>query len=299
MTGLMNSGRTIGVIGAGRVGAVLAAALEAAGHRIAAVAGESDASRTRIETLLPGVVVDKPTAVAKASDLLLLTVPDDSLDNVVRMLVASGAIRPGQQVVHTSGRHGLDVLAPAEQIGARGIAMHPAMTFTGTDVDLARLDGTVFGVTAHSDDRALAQSLVDELGGRVMWIEEDKRVLYHAALAHGANHLVTLVSQAMDLLRDAGSPDPAATLAPLLGAALDNTLAYGDAALTGPIVRGDVHTVRAHLQTMALTAPSTVDTYVAMARATVNRAVVMGRLEPRRAADLIEALDEGLALVRR
>jgi predicted short-subunit dehydrogenase-like oxidoreductase (DUF2520 family) len=299
MTGLMNSGRTIGVIGAGRVGAVLAAALGAAGHRIAAVAGESDASRTRIDTLLPGVRVDKPTAVAKACDVLLLTVPDDSLDNVVRMLVASGAIRSGQYVVHTSGRHGLEVLAPADDIGAHGIAMHPAMTFTGTDVDLARLDGTMFGVTAHADDRGLAQSLVDDLGGRLMWIDEDKRVLYHAALAHGANHLVTLVSQAMDLLRDAGSPDPAATLAPLLGAALDNTLAYGDAALTGPIVRGDVHTVQAHLQTMALTAPSTVETYVAMARATVNRAVVMGRLEPRRAAELIEVLDEGLALVRR
>jgi predicted short-subunit dehydrogenase-like oxidoreductase (DUF2520 family) len=299
MTGLMNSGRTVGVIGAGRVGAVLAAALAAAGHRIAAVAGESDASRTRIETLLPAVRVAKPTAVAKASDVLLLTVPDDSLDNVVRMLVASGAIRPGQHVIHTSGRHGLEVLAPADDIGAHGIAMHPAMTFTGTDVDLARLHGTMYGVTAKADDRPLAQSFVDDLGGRVTWIDEDKRALYHAALAHGANHLVTLVSQAMDLLRDAGSPDPAATLAPLLGAALDNTLAYGDAALTGPIVRGDVHTVRAHLQAMALTAPSTVETYVATARATVSRAVVMGRLEPRRAAELIGVLDDGLALVRR
>jgi predicted short-subunit dehydrogenase-like oxidoreductase (DUF2520 family) len=296
---MTSSRHTIGVIGAGRVGAVLAAALGAAGHRIAAVAGESDASRTRVETLLPGVRVDKPTAVAKAADVLLLTVPDDSLDNVVRMLVASGAIRAGQQVVHTSGRHGLDVLAPAVEIGAHGIAMHPAMTFTGTDVDLARLDGCMFGVTAREDDRALVQGLVDDLGGRITWIDEDKRVLYHAALAHGANHLVTLVSQAMDLLREAGSPNPAATLAPLLGAALDNTLAYGDAALTGPIVRGDVHTVRAHLESIAVTAPSTVEAYVAMARATVNRAVVMGRLEPRRAAELIGALDEGLALVRR
>jgi predicted short-subunit dehydrogenase-like oxidoreductase (DUF2520 family) len=290
--------RTIGVIGAGRVGAVLAAGLESAGHRIASVAGESDASRTRIETLLPGVHVDKPTAVAKSSELLLLTVPDDSLDNVVKMLVASGAIRSGQYLIHTSGRHGLDVLAPAEEVGAHGIAMHPAMTFTGTDVDLARLAGCMFGVTAHEADRDVVQALVDDLGGRAMWIDEDKRVLYHAALAHGANHLVTLVSQAMDLLREAGSDDPAATLGPLLGAALDNTLVYGDAALTGPIVRGDVRTVQAHLQSIAITAPSTVETYVAMARATVNRAVVMGRLEPRRAAALIEVLDEGLALVR-
>src|SRR3954471_16544997 len=289
----------IGVVGGGRVGAVLAAALRSAGHEIAAVAGESAASRTRIETLLPGVRVDKPTAVAKACDMLLLTVPDDVLDNVVRMLVASGAIRPGQRVVHTSGRHGLDVLAPGGDIRAHGVAMHPAMTFTGTDVDIERLGGCVFGVTAEPSDREFAHELVDDLGGRSIWIDEDKRVLYHAALAHGANHLVTLVAQAVDLLRAAGSVDPAATLGPLLGAALDNALAYGDAALTGPIVRGDVHTVEAHLQTMAATAPSSVETYVAMARATVNRAVVPGRLEPRRAAELVDVLDEGLALVRR
>ena len=105
----------VGVVGAGRVGAVLAAALRSAGHEIVAVGGESNASRTRIETMLPGVAVAKPTAVAKAADLLLLTVPDDALDNVVKMLVASGAIRRGQYVVHTSGRHGLAVLAPGRR----------------------------------------------------------------------------------------------------------------------------------------------------------------------------------------
>ena len=73
----------VGVVGAGRVGAVLAAALRAAGHEIVAAAGESDASRGRIADLLPGVPNDKPTAVARACDLLLLTVPDDMLANVV------------------------------------------------------------------------------------------------------------------------------------------------------------------------------------------------------------------------
>ena len=107
----------IGVVGAGRVGAVLAAALRAAGHEIVAAAGESAASRTRIETLLPGVPVLKPTAVARACDLLLLTVPDDMLANVVTMLSASGAIRRGQYVAHTSGRHGLAVLEPAAERG--------------------------------------------------------------------------------------------------------------------------------------------------------------------------------------
>lgn len=287
-----NSLGTIGVIGAGRVGAVLAALLREAGCAISAVAGESAASRTRIETLLPGVRIDKPTAVAKACDTLLLTVPDDSLENVVRMLAASGAIRTGQYVVHTSGRHGLRVLQPALDLRAHGIALHPAMTFTGTDLDLSRVAGCVFGVTCEPTERPTAELLVGALDGREAWLAEDQREIYHAALAHGANHLVTLVAQSMEVLRTAGSSDPAAMLRPLLSAALDNALAYGDAALTGPIVRGDVQTVRAHLRILAASSPAVLESYVALARATANRAVSDGRLEPRRAAALIELLND-------
>ncbi len=295
----MSSMTRIGVVGAGRVGAVLAAAFQAAGHEIVAVAGESPASRTRIETLHPGVHVDKPTAVARACDLLLLTVPDDMLDNVVNMLSASRAIHRDQVVAHTSGRHGLAVLEPAAERGAQVLAMHPAMTFTGTDVDLARLAGCVFGVTATPETKAIAEGLVADLGGRPVWVPEDRRTLYHAGLAHGANHLVTLVAQAMDLLRASGADDPASTLRPLLTAALDNALSYGDAALTGPIVRGDVNTVRAHLADIAASSPATLESYVAMARATAKRAVDDGRLLPIRATKLVGVLDDALAEHRR
>ncbi|HEY9563312.1 MAG TPA: NAD(P)-binding domain-containing protein, partial [Nocardioides sp.] len=125
MTGPLNRAR-IGVVGAGRVGAVLASALRSVGHEIVAVAGESDASRDRIDALLPGVTIAKPSAVARACDVLLLTVPDDMLANVVGVLAASGSLHEGQYVVHTSGRHGLEVLAPAAAAGARPVAMHPA-----------------------------------------------------------------------------------------------------------------------------------------------------------------------------
>lgn len=287
----------IGVVGAGRVGAVLSAALRAAGHEVVAAAGDSPASLQRIETLLPGVRVAKPTDVARACDLLLLTVPDDMLGNVVTTLVGAGAIREGQVVCHTSGRHGLAVLAPAASIGARPIAMHPAMTFTGTDLDLDRLPGCVFGITAGEGERACAEGLVSDLGGLVLRVPESKRTLYHAGLAHGANHLVTLVSQAMELLAASGAEDPAATLRPLLGAALDNALTSGDAALTGPIVRGDVRTVQAHLDDIAENAPATIPSYVAMAKASADRAVLDGRLLPIRAARLVRMLDEALARV--
>jgi predicted short-subunit dehydrogenase-like oxidoreductase (DUF2520 family) len=281
----------IGVIGAGRVGAVLAAALREAGHDIVAVSGRSAGSRTRADTLLPGVPVASPTRVAWAADLVLLTVPDDVLPSVVDELADADVLGPEHTVIHTSGRHGIAVLAPIAALGARVAALHPAMTFTGTDLDLGRIAGTVFGMTSDGQARAIGERLVEDLGGTVTVIPENRRTLYHAALVHGANHLVTLVSQAAALLRQAGSTDPAATLRPLLTAALENSLAYGEAALTGPVARGDRSTISAHLDGLVDVPGPTLDAYLAMARATVELAVADGRLSRDRARAIGELFD--------
>lgn len=238
---------TVGVVGAGRVGPTLAASLQLAGHRPVAVSGVSDASRRRAALMLPDVPLVTPEDVLQRADLVLLTVPDDTLPGLVEGLAETGAVRPGQLLVHTSGRYGAKVLDPALRAGALPLALHPAMTFTGTPVDVQRLAGCSFGVTAPEELRLAAEALVIEMGGEPEWIEEEKRPLYHAALALGANHLVTLVAQAMELLRSAGVGAPDRMLGPLLGAALDNALRSGDAALTGPVARGDAGTVAAHV----------------------------------------------------
>ena len=292
--------RRVGVIGAGRVGAVLAAALHAAGHDVVAAYGGSPASRLRIDTLLPHLSTaprrsphQTPTEVATAADLVLLAVPDDRLAGLVEQLAAAGSFARGQVVVHTSGRHGANVLRPAARRGAVTVALHPAMTFTGTDVDLDRIGGCVFGLTADPAGLAIGERLVADLGGQVVVVAEEQRTLYHAALAHGANHLVTLVGQAMDLLRAAGSTDPAGTLRPLLIAALDNALAYGDAALTGPVVRGDTQTVADHLAALGGLGAEVPDlddiaaTYAQLAAVTAARAVRSGTLDPAAAAELV------------
>jgi predicted short-subunit dehydrogenase-like oxidoreductase (DUF2520 family) len=220
-------------------------------------------------------------------------VPDDALVGVISDLVDAQVLRKDHVVVHTSGRHGVEVLAPAAELGAVTIALHPAMTFTGTDVDVDRLPTCVFGVTTSDDaSAAIARQLVRQLGATMTVVPEHERARYHAALAHGANHLVTLVTQAMGLLRQAGSEDPAATLRPLLQAALDNALAYGDAALTGPVVRGDVATVAAHVDALADSPAPTFDAYRSMARATAELAVEDGRLPRSRARQIAATLDE-------
>ena len=281
---------SIGVVGAGRVGAVLGAALRRAGHELRAVSAVSDASVRRAAALLPGVPVVAPDEVPRGASLVLLAVPDDVLPELVAGLATTGALEPGQLVVHTSGRHGLAALEPATRRGCLPLALHPVLPFTGTDVDLARLDGASFGVTSPEPLRPVAEALVLEMGGEPVWLPDELRPLWHAALAHGANHLVTLVASAVDLLRSAGVEEPGRVLAPLLGAALDGSLRSGDAVLTGPVARGDAGTVKAHLDVLARVAPEVLPAYVAMARLTADRALASGRLDPHQAGALLEVL---------
>jgi predicted short-subunit dehydrogenase-like oxidoreductase (DUF2520 family) len=165
------------------------------------------------------------------------------------------------------------------------------MTFSGAPEDADRLAGAPFGVTSRPEYRAVAETLVLEMGGEPFFVTEGDRRLYHAALVTGANHLVTLVAEAADLLRTAGVGDPASVLAPLLTAALDNGLRRGDRGLTGPVSRGDVGTVRDHLDTLAERAPESVAAYVAMARRTTERALAAGRLKRHEGAPLLDLLD--------
>jgi predicted short-subunit dehydrogenase-like oxidoreductase (DUF2520 family) len=272
------------------VGSVLGAALAAAGHRVVAVSGVSERSRARAEAVLPGVPVLTPPEVLDRADLALLAVPDDALPDLVAGLAATGAVRPGQLVVHPSGRYGVRVLDPATRSGALPLALHPVMTFTGTSLDVGRLVGCPFGVTAPDALRPVAEALVLEMGGEPVWVAEADRPLYHAALAHGSNHLVTLVAQAMDLLAAAGVSDPGRLLAPLLTASLDNALRSGDLATTGPVVRGDAGTVADHVRVIGSVSPQVLATYRALARATADRALAGHRLQPAAAEALLDAL---------
>lgn len=282
----------VGVVGVGRAGSVLGAAFDRADHRVVAAYAVSDASRTRAESLLPDVPLLSAPEVIERSDLVLLTVPDDVLPELVAGFAQAQVFRPGQFVAHASGRYGISVLDPATRSGALPLAFHPAMTLTGTSVDVQRLSGAPFGVTSPEALRPVVEALVVEIGGEPVWVPEESRVLYHAALANGANHLITLVAQSMDLLSNAGVSDPQRLLSPLLHAALDNVLRAGDLALTGPVVRGDAGTLQAHVAAIDSVSPQARRAYVAMARLTADRALSNGVLKPTQAEALLSALAE-------
>ncbi|WP_435824975.1 Rossmann-like and DUF2520 domain-containing protein [Nocardia rhamnosiphila] len=278
---------TVGIVSAGRVGSALGAALERAGHVVFGVAAISDASVRRAQSRLPESQILPVEEVAARSELLILAVPDAELAGLVRGLASSGTVRPGTIVAHTSGANGIGVLAPLREAGALPLAVHPAMTFTGHDEDLSRLANACFGITAADEiGYAIAQSLVIEMGGEPVRVAEEHRTLYHAALAHGSNHLVTLVLDAVEALRQAlAGPGllgqqtvddqpgglPERLLAPLASAALDNALRRGQAALTGPVARGDTAAVAAHLEALTAADPEIAAGYRALSRRTAER----------------------------
>ncbi|MBE6474907.1 MAG: DUF2520 domain-containing protein [Actinomyces succiniciruminis] len=287
----------VGIISAGRVGAVLGSALRSVDHQIIGVHAVSEASRERAELLLPGVPLLEVEDIVERAELVLLAVPDDALAGLVQGLADLKRWQPGQLVVHTSGAYGTAVLEPARRCGAIPLAIHPAMTFGGFSTDVARLVGCPMAVTAPAAVLPIGQALAVELGGEPFVLPEQSRPAYHAALAHGANHLVTLVNQAVRILAAAGVEDGAATLTPLLSTALDRALREGEAGLTGPVARGDAGTVRTHLEALAALRDANgrplddvVATYRALAEATLQRREATGALGEQQVRALREAL---------
>jgi predicted short-subunit dehydrogenase-like oxidoreductase (DUF2520 family) len=280
----------VGVVGTGRVGSALGAALARAGHEIVAASAVSATSRARAERMLPGAEILPADEVIAVADFVLLAVPDDALRPLVAGLADTGAWREGLLVAHTSGAQGITALDPAAARGVLALALHPVMTFAGRPEDVDRIAGATFGVTAPDELRPVAELLVVEMGGEPVWVPESARPLYHAALSIGSNHLVTLVNDALSLLDNAGIERSQQLLAPLLSASLDNALRLRDAALTGPVARGDIATLQRHRRALDDAAPELLPSYLAMARRTAERAQAAGHLDEASAAAVFEVL---------
>ena len=225
----------VGTIGAGRVGAVLAAALAGAGHALTGISAVSEASRERASAMLPGVPVLPVPEIIERSELVLLAVPEAELGPLVAGLAEARAWQAGQLVLHTAARFGTGVLDPARQAGAIPLAVHPAMTFTGTSIDLSRLPGTWFAVTAPAPVLPIGQALVVEMGGEPFVVAEGDRAAYGEAIDTAVSFSSAIVDQASGLLDGIGVARPGAVLAPLVRSAVENALARHD---SGPLPEG-------------------------------------------------------------
>lgn len=269
----------VGIAGSGRVARAMALALAPRSAGPVLLWGRSPDRAREAAVVVGAAAAESIEELAARCDLIVIAVADAALAEVAAGLAE--VLAPGTEpfVCHVSGGSGAAILAPLAARGALTAAVHPAMTFTGDpEQEAGRMAGARFAITAP-DGEALAEArtLVALLGGIAVEIAEDRRALYHAALSHAANHLVTLMSGAAHALRAAGADAPEALLAPLVRAALENSLEYGFDALSGPLLRGDADTIRTHLAAIARHCPDLLPAYRAMALATLDQLARSGK----------------------
>ncbi|MFE4725114.1 DUF2520 domain-containing protein [Microbacterium sp. NPDC056736] len=220
----------VGIIGAGRVGPVVGAALGGVGHAVVGITAGSDPER--VEAVLPGVPVLDATEVVRRSELVIIAVPHDQLEGLVAGLAEIGAWQPGQLVLHTDPSWGTTVLTPAVAKGAIPLAVHPAIEFTGTTMDLRALSSSYAAVTAPGPVLPIAQALAVELGCEPVVVEEQARPAYGEAIATARDFSRSIVRQAAALLAQAGIPQPGSYLYSLAHTAIDHALAEAG---SGPV----------------------------------------------------------------
>ena len=214
----------VGVIGAGRVGPVLAAALAGAGHAIVGIAAVSERNRDRARAMLPDVPILEIPDLIERSELVILAIPEEELESLVAGLAATGTWQAGQLVLHTAPGVGYSVLGPALAAGAIPLAVHPAMVFTGTSIDLVRLRESYCAVTAPTPVLPIGQALVVEMGAEPVIVAEADRATYAEAVAIATSFSAEIVRQATSLLAGLGIESPAGVLGPLLRSSVENAL---------------------------------------------------------------------------
>ena len=222
---MAQSGRLgVGIIGAGNVGPVLAAALAGAGHAIVGIAAVSERNRDRARAMLPEVPILEIPDLIERSELVILAIPEGEIAALVAGLADTGTWQPGQLVLHTAPGLGYTVLAPAVAAGAIPLAVHPAMVFTGTSLDLVRLRESYCAVTAPTPVLPIGQALVVEMGAEPVIVAEADRPVYAEAIATATSFSAEIVRQSTGLLAGLGIDSPAGVLGPLLRSSVETAL---------------------------------------------------------------------------
>jgi predicted short-subunit dehydrogenase-like oxidoreductase (DUF2520 family) len=284
----------IGIVGAGAVGTALGVALTRAGWPVHAVASRDAGRRERFSSLV-GVTraFADPEPILDEVELIILAVPDDA----VASLAGSLRMYSGQAMIHTSGALGAEVLAPAMAAGTQTGAFHPLVAFADMERAVAALHGATVAIEGDDQLAAMLADMAEAIGATPVRLAPGSKAAYHAAAVLAAGGVIALLDAIAELGRVAGL-DEAGSLAiygPLIEGTLGNARALGiRAALTGPMTRGDVGTLEAHLATLGLHAPRVLDLYVAAARREVDLAEERGALAPEASQKMRELLSAAL-----
>ena len=275
-----------GFIGAGTTGTALAVRLSQKGWPVVAVSSRTLSSARKLARRVSNCqAYDAAQELADVTEMVFITTPDD----VIAQVCSEVEWHKGQNVLHCSGAHSVDILEPAKNLGAAIGSFHPLQTFADVDQAIANLPGSTFGLEAEEPLLSTLKELTSLLNGDWVELKPGDKVLYHAAAVLACNYLVTLVKLALDLWKDFGVSSKEATraLLPLLRGTLNNIDSIGlPDCLTGPIARGDLGTIERHLRALDAKNPSLLTTYQELGLQTIPIALAKGKVNEQKAEEM-------------
>jgi predicted short-subunit dehydrogenase-like oxidoreductase (DUF2520 family) len=285
------------LIGAGVLGTALGILLQRAGYRIVAISSRTVRSAEAARALIgSGEVVGDARLAVMGADIVLLAVPDRFIPNLSIQVAGGGALKRGAVVAHLAGGLPSRILAGVSAAGGFRGSAHPLQTFADVDVALHSLPDSFFFLEGDPEAVDVLRSMVLALNCRPVELEGSQKALYHAGAAAASNFVVALVEYARELLVRAGVPPDVAlpALLPLVRGTLANLERVGlPDALTGPIARGDLGTVRNHIRSLQALPGDVIRVYRELGRQTVQVALRKGTLSKERARVIVDALAEG------
>jgi predicted short-subunit dehydrogenase-like oxidoreductase (DUF2520 family) len=291
--------KTVAIIGAGRVGGATARLLVRTGYTVTAVVCRTIETAEQARSFIgSGTAMIDPVKAASSADVIFITTPDGSIKSVCDA-IALGGLRQGAVVVHMSGAHTVGLLEAAKKAGAYRAVIHPLQSIPSRELGEKNIPGSYFRVEADPEAVQTARELVMALGGIELkmpkWSSDTtSAALYHAGAVAVSNFFVALVDFGLRYYQELGADRREALRAvlPLIKGTLANIESAGiPDALTGPIMRGDIETVRGHLEAMQARAPELLSLYRELGRHTVTVAQEKNSISPQRAAEIRKLME--------
>jgi len=292
--------KTVAIIGAGRVGGAVGRLLAQAGYAVTAVATRSKETAEQVRAFIgSGEPQTDVVKAAASADIVLITTPDGAIKSICDSIAAGKGFRTGAVAVHMSGAQTRDLLDAAKGSGSYRAVIHPLQSIPSMELGVRNIPGSYFRIEADPEASSIVCELVTALGGIELKMprwgsDKGSAVLYHAGAVAVSNFFVALVDFGLRYYQALGADKEEALKAvlPLIKGTLRNIESAGiPDALTGPIMRGDVETVKGHLQAMAGRAPELLPLYRALARHTVLVAQDKKSITPRTAADIQKLME--------
>lgn len=288
---------TIAILGMSKVGMAIGFLLRSTGYKVAAIASRSPLSLKQGMSYTGGLPFTSFSEAASCADCIFITTSDDAIASICDTIASEGSIKPGKKVIHMSGVGGLGLLDAARRSGAHIASIHPLQSFADVEGAIKNIPGSTFGITSDNEINQWAVQLVKNLGGIPFFISDTDKPLYHAAACIASNYLTTLIHMVEVMYESLGLSHEDALHAfwPLVKGTIRNIEEKGTIqALTGPIARGDIGTLKKHIEALHLKLPNLLRAYSILGILTTDLGLEKKTLSPQGAEHMRKLLEGGL-----